>query len=185
MDRLLSCECGREHLVSQSQAGQEIKCDCGKILPIPTLRGLSELPLAKTAPSTPNAPSARGAQVSSSGWEGWRGPAIALTSAGLLIACAACGWYLFQRWSVDTSYNIQTEIEAGERILASSDPNELSATLDAFGQMGLRAKDPPNFHLWNLYAESRVRLAKISGIVAGVFAGLTFLLWVTVKRKAN
>ena len=48
MDRLLSCECGQVHRVSRSQAGQEIKCGCGKILPVPTLRGLSDLPLANT-----------------------------------------------------------------------------------------------------------------------------------------
>lgn len=183
MDRLLTCDCGREHVVSPSQAGQEIKCDCGKILPVPTLRGLSELPLAQTAPGAESVPSARGARANSSGWEGWRGPAIALTSAGMLIACAACGWYLLQRWTVNTSHDVQAEIQAGERMLADVDPSELSATFDAFGQMGLRAKEPPNFHLWNLYADSRVKLAKISGAIAGVFAVLTFLLWVTVGKQ--
>ncbi len=188
MDRLLTCECGREHTVSRSQAGQEINCDCGKILPVPTLRALSNLPLAQSAAEGLEKDNQRGSYTgqsnsTGSGWQGWRGPTIAVTSAGLLIATLACGWFLMQRWMINTSYTAESEIEAGNQIFDGYDPNELSETWMAFSKMGLRAKDPPDFHLWNLYAESRIEMAQISGGVAGLFAVLTFLLWVTVKKQ--
>jgi hypothetical protein len=38
------CACGVEHLVVPSDAGQQIHCSCGKILEVPTLRRLRQLP---------------------------------------------------------------------------------------------------------------------------------------------
>jgi hypothetical protein len=57
MDRLLRCTCGRDLVVSNSQAGQELTCACGKIVAVPTLRGLAALPLAQAlAQTTADAP---------------------------------------------------------------------------------------------------------------------------------
>ncbi len=42
----LPCSCGQRHVVSTKQAGGEIRCSCGVVLAVPTLRKLRELPLA-------------------------------------------------------------------------------------------------------------------------------------------
>jgi hypothetical protein len=42
-DYLLPCTCGKKLGVTKSQAGQTVRCACGKELEVPTLRGLSEL----------------------------------------------------------------------------------------------------------------------------------------------
>ncbi len=39
----LDCTCGEHHIVSPQQAGGEVQCTCGKLLPVPTLRKLREL----------------------------------------------------------------------------------------------------------------------------------------------
>lgn len=50
MNYLLPCECGREHQVSPSKAGDSLVCECGKKLDIPPLRQLKELKPAEPDP---------------------------------------------------------------------------------------------------------------------------------------
>ncbi len=40
---LLPCECGKNNQVDVSQAGQQIRCECGQLVEVPTLRGVREL----------------------------------------------------------------------------------------------------------------------------------------------
>ncbi len=192
MDRLLSCECGETHRVSRSQAGQEIKCDCGKILSVPTLRGLSDLPLADAAPQEadaitsrqPSMATNRGARTASpGGWQGWRGITMALAMAGCLIASVSCGWFTFQRSLVNTSYTVDQEIEAGNQAFNALDPNALSSVWYTFGRMGLRNKEYPNFYWARLYAEERVHYAQIAGGIALGFAAIGLVLWLTTKKR--
>ncbi len=188
MDRLLSCECGQTHRVARSQAGQEIKCDCGRILPVPTLRGLSELPLAESVPQdlgkSSGKATTRGAPTAShSGWQGWRGITMALAMAGCLIASVSCGWFTFQRSLVNTSYTVDQEIEAGNQAFNALDPNALSSVWYTFGRMGLRNKEYPNFYWARLYAEERVHYAQIAGGIALGFAAIGLVLWLTTKKR--
>lgn len=46
---LLPCTCGQKLTISPSQAGGQVACSCGKVLSVPTLRGLRELDAAPTA----------------------------------------------------------------------------------------------------------------------------------------
>lgn len=43
---LLTCSCGRQHVVQPSQAGDRVLCECGVQLDVPTLRRLKTLPPA-------------------------------------------------------------------------------------------------------------------------------------------
>ena len=193
MERLLSCECGRQHRVAGSQAGQTVTCQCGKSLAVPTLRGLTALPPADPAPAAADTPGAAGAagearatsrrDTASRRWQGWRGPALAVTTAGLLIALAACGWFAWDRYTIDTSYSVEAEIEAGNQMFETYDPGGLSEAWHGFGKMGLRSKQPPAFFLWQLYAEDRERRALISGGVAALFAALAATIVLTAPRQ--
>lgn len=50
---LLPCECGKEIAVDVKQAGQQIACECGRLLEVPTLRGVRELePVREIGPSS-------------------------------------------------------------------------------------------------------------------------------------
>ena len=51
-DYLLSCTCGQKLTVSSRQAGESLRCNCGTILEVPTMRGLRELEVVPTAGST-------------------------------------------------------------------------------------------------------------------------------------
>src|SRR5437764_1041958 len=49
---LLSCECGQTTPVTIAQAGRELGCVCGKVLHVPTMRGIRQLPPAPQAAGT-------------------------------------------------------------------------------------------------------------------------------------
>lgn len=182
MNYLLSCSCGRQHTVSRSQAGQEITCECGNTLQVPTLRGLTSLPSADPGES-PLPPRASGERTA---WQGWRGPAIALASAGLIISLAYCGWFSLQRSLIDTSYTADSEIAAGNELFDLYDPEELSLVWESYEVAGLRTKQPPEFYLWNRYAETRERYAMVSGSLAGFFAVMVAAIWWSARvRRTN
>ena len=46
MEYLISCSCGKDIAIARSQAGQEVECECGNTVKIPTLRGFSDLRVA-------------------------------------------------------------------------------------------------------------------------------------------
>ena len=48
---LLPCSCGKQKVVHPSQAGDQVVCECGAQLAVPTLRQLRSLPPAETEPS--------------------------------------------------------------------------------------------------------------------------------------
>ena len=55
---LLPCSCGQKIPVEPRQAGQEIRCDCGASLEVPTMLGMAALEKAPSEPShtPPSAP---------------------------------------------------------------------------------------------------------------------------------
>ncbi len=181
MDRVLSCECGREHSVSSSQAGQEIHCRCGKILPVPTLRGMRQLPLADS-PAQSLEQSANGGDKSVREWQGWRGMGLAVSMACFLIAASFCGWYALQRSRIDTSFTVQQEVQAGDAMIDSFDPATLSEMWHSFGQMGMQLKRYPDFYLYQLYAADLTQNALIAGAIAAGCALIGLGIWLTTPK---
>lgn len=180
MDHLLSCECGREHVVARSQAGQEVQCECGRSLRVPTLRGLAELPVAaSTAAPSPETERKRAR------WAGWRGPAIAVAAGGFFIALLVGSRFLLQWYLSPTGYTTEMEVEAGIELLDRADPEELSYIWDTFQKMGMRTKNRPGFYIWAVYARERLILAAISGGVAAFFGLAAGVIWLTARREKS
>jgi hypothetical protein len=49
MSYVFTCNCGEEHLIETSQAGQKIECKCGASLQAPSLREMRSLPQVETS----------------------------------------------------------------------------------------------------------------------------------------
>jgi hypothetical protein len=47
---LLTCECGEKLPVEVAQAGQQVRCDCGRGVAVPALRAIRKLPQAEAEP---------------------------------------------------------------------------------------------------------------------------------------
>lgn len=80
---LLPCTCGQKTVVSAVQAGETIRCGCGALLQVPSMRGLRDLEHADAADS----PSARRAPARR--WEDRHRAAFSLVVAALVCLVVA------------------------------------------------------------------------------------------------
>lgn len=174
MDHLLTCSCGKEHSISKSQAGQEIQCECGAALRIPTLRGFSALPLAGAAQH--NLP---GKSV----WKGWRGPALAFCAAAFLIGLASSGFFFYRSQGTQVDYSIDDFIADGNRFIDEYGPDELSTMWNDFETIGLRTRTPPDFHYYNVFSEEQKAKGINVAIVSGVFGLLAIGILLSARAK--
>lgn len=134
-----------------------------------------QLPVAGEQSAAPQA-------ATRSAWRGWRGPAIAFASAVVVIAGFAAGRFALQRYSVDTSYTSESAIEAGNEILNSYGPLDLTIVWSEYSTKGMGPKKRPDFYLWNKYARERSILAMISGGVSAFFALVAVGIWLTAPK---
>lgn len=174
MEYILSCPCGRQHHVSRSQAGQQLACDCGQALQVPTLRGLAGLPLATDKGVA--------ATQERSPWAGWRGTALAISSAICLLFAAPCGYFLYERSCIDTSYTVTQEIANGAAEIDALSLDMMAVRWFDFEKNGLGPKLKPIFYYYKKYARDREILAGVTGAVA-LLAGLSAAtVWVTTRN---
>lgn len=83
---LLPCSCGRTVPVERAQAGDRVHCECGKVLDVPTLRGIADLEQERAEVGPP------------SDCEAW-GPHQGVILLGIvvtLIGLALAAFYLYQ-----------------------------------------------------------------------------------------
>ena len=180
---VLKCECGRELTVTRKQAGQALLCECGQRVTVPTLRGLSALPpAAAPAPTGGARPISREEQARSV-WSGWRGPAIALACAVFVVSGIATARFLYHRYSLDTSYTIETEVIAGNELFDLTTPEDLSLAWSDYQKLHLGPKDRPFFYRVSKFARDREISAAVSGTIC-LLSGLAALgVWFSARRK--
>jgi len=80
---LLSCSCGQQLAVGPGQAGETLRCECGRPLPVPELRQLRQLPVASEAPAE-----------SAAAWGGRHRAITVLALAAIVsLAAASVSWW--------------------------------------------------------------------------------------------
>lgn len=175
MQHLLTCQCGKSVPVSRSQAGSEITCECGAILKVPKLRELNALPVVEESTS----------QQAVSSWGGKRGFVLAVSSTVFLLFFIPCLWFLFQRWQIDTSYTVDSEIAQSEKLYDSYGPVELISVWLENEKIGLGQKQKPPFYFYKKFADDRVRLALITGAGALLAAIVTLATVITAPKSSK
>ncbi len=85
---LLTCDCGQQLTIQVRQAGETRTCACGRVVEIPTLRDIRQLPFAPDSVATP-------ARVGS--WSLAHGVAFALAIPVFLICLGLIGHAVYQR----------------------------------------------------------------------------------------
>lgn len=179
MDHLLTCTCGKEHVVNASQAGQEIPCTCGASVSVPTLRELSALPKATREDNTP--PKRKKSEI----WRSWRGPAVAVATGICFIALVFSGRFLLQWSAMDTSHTTEQELSAGDQIFDEYSPEELSLVWNSYAEVGIGDKILPMYERIIRYAEDRMQRAIISGSIAILFGLIALSIIYSARLAAN
>ncbi len=186
MNYLLSCHCGRNTIVTRSQAGQVVLCACGNKLSVPTLRGLKELPPADALNVYRS--SSTTLQAAESAWKGWRGILVSLLATIFVCSIGYGAWNLFQRLRVDTSYTEEVERQAGRELIDKMDLHALNDTFYQFTKVGVGEKSLPPFKFIQDYAQQCEQAIYYSMGVAAVAAlGATVLMMASLvgSRSKN
>jgi hypothetical protein len=169
---LLPCECGQAIAVDVSQAGQQITCECGKRLEVPTLRGVREL-----EPAPESAASSRPAE-----WDASRGMIFA-GSLVLFLVGAAISFLGYQ--GLRTTPNITREIEkeSFDKSIDEMSLEEAYETWEHVRDHGLGPRGQNVFVNIRNYREGRQRML-ILGIALCVF-GLFGAIGSTLGRRKS
>ncbi len=175
MDHQLTCTCGKIIRVSRSQAGQELACECGQKLQVPTLRGFGQLPLAD---SEPNAT----AVAERKAWGGWRGTIFATACAVFVLSFLPCAYYLYIRSQIDTSYTVADEIAAGNSNYDAMGMEMLVAEWTRFERSGLGPKNKPTFYWMKQFARENEILAMVTGSIAALSMLVGAAAWITAPK---
>ena len=111
---LLQCACGKRNTVDTSQAGLNVRCECGAELNVPTLRGLASLERVEAEPHAAAAP----AKV-------W-GPRQGLMFLGSVILVAAAAAAFFFWWRMPAAPSLDPNYQQYNRaFIDSKSPEEL------------------------------------------------------------
>ncbi len=170
---LLPCRCGKQTIVFRSQAGEQVACECGEKLDVPTLRGFSELATSDQKVAANRISSERPK------WNPMLGIPAAIFFAFALISFGLLANASFWRYQVDTKFKVEDEIRKGEEALDAMQPAEILVLHRNFRELGLGEKSAPEFYARILYAkdiESNMMFyAEVFGGCLLIGAVLTFL----------
>ena len=106
---LLECPCGEKISVSASQAGQTVRCTCGKEREVPTLLELKKLETIEETPSKRSF----GGEEKPSNW----GPVQGVIAAGTLLSLMALGWLIYVMATKPTPDNLIKEDASHKNLL--------------------------------------------------------------------
>ena len=162
----LTCDCGATHLVTTSQAGQQLTCSCGNSLSIPTLRELKQLPAADPT-YEPQRRAIDGPDR--------RRPSLLIGSmfAVMCLAIPAAIFFTYQRLTMDTSYTEESDREMAFAELDEATPAELSMAWDSFSTRGLGQPTKPAFYQVQSQARAlqwRLAIAWGIALIAAIIA---------------
>jgi hypothetical protein len=120
---LLPCRCGRKITVETSQAGQQIRCQCGVNQEVPTLRKISALESVEPESDSSNATT----------W-GTKQKIVLLAAAVLVIALALMALLVIERPTLPSPPDPQTlrpleSLKLWEQLLAGPDISRLPPQL--------------------------------------------------------
>lgn len=181
MPYVLRCACGTKNSVHRSQAGSRINCpQCGQVLEIPTIRGLSELEIEDEPAAVE-----RNRTVSRRRWSPWKGGLAAVCFVIALIGLGRSGVYGCYRWFHPTPFSEVEMLQEAAQLASQFTPVEAWDTWRYLQETGLGAKNPPQAFLAKRFLEEHdLAMAKWAAAGALGLAGLiACACWPSRDRK--
>lgn len=169
---LLPCECGQGIAVDVSQAGQQLTCECGKLVDVPTLRGVRALEVVEDTASGSRKPAE---------WDASRG----LIFAGSLILFfigVAVTYYGYEGLRTTPDITREVEKQSFDKAIDDMSLDEIYETWKVIREQGLGERGQNVYVQIRGFRTGRKRLVGI-GIgfcVIGLFGTVGATL---VRRK--
>lgn len=177
---LLTCECGSTTAVSTSQAGDRIRCDCGKELEVPTLRKLNDLP--REAPTDGKGRSSLGA---GSSWGLRQGIFTVGLIVSLLLAGGA-GWFMAIEPAPPTPFDLEARSASLDIGIDRLSPLQVwtmwKSDYEPLALFGFKKVESPA----DAYVKKKIEICQlyrnILGIAAGSVLALSALLYAVLPK---
>ncbi len=165
MKYLLPCSCGQSTAIEVSQAGQSVRCTCGKTLDVPTMRLIRQLPPAEEVPAKTRARDRRWSLRQRLFFSG----GLALLMGGLLSAA----FFQIGRAGLETEERPWDNLE---RAYQDIDAMNIEQTWELWTNVrddSIGPYNPPSFIRHRLWSARWFRAVAISLIVSGIGLVLT------------
>ena len=165
---LLPCECGKGIAIDPSQAGQQIACECGKLLEVPTLRGVRTL---EPVPET-TSPSRQAAE-----WNSSRGVIFA-GSLILFVVGAAVSYFGYEGLRATPNITRKAETESFDKAIDEMSLDEVYETWKGIREHGLGERGQNVYVNIRSFRAGRQRILAIGialcvvGLIGGIGATL-------------
>jgi hypothetical protein len=193
---LVPCRCGQKIPVEKAQAGEILRCACGKKVEIPTLMGLKSLQRTADAPavrSTQSPASAKSARAdrsrrisqpaSRSGWGAWERVAF-LGALVTVVALIAVG-FILRRWPIAPYSDIDPHLIRDSVLRASpADTWTLWFDLQAIGLSEVHPRVQAGYAMAIEQSRFDLRIAIIC-LAAGLVIAVSALVIGRLRRKRS
>lgn len=174
MKYLLPCSCGKSVPVEASQAGQRVRCSCGQMLDVPTMRLVRQLP-----PATRPAPGTRRPTRS------WPLAQRLLFACGLAMFFGggmAVAYYQWIRSQLQTEEVAWDDLEGAMAAIAELNIEEAWEFWTIHRDLEIGPYSPPPFVIHRLADVTLTRYVTLGAAVAA--GGLLLMLLGVVLRPA-
>ena len=168
---LLPCECGKAMAIDTSQAGQQIACACGKLLEVPTLRGVRALEPAPEATLTSR---------QTAEWGSSRGLIFA-GSLILLVIGATVSFFGYDGLRATPNITREAETETFDKAMDDMSLDEVYETWKGIREQGLGERGQNVYVNIRSFRAGRQRVLA-TGIALCVF-GLLGAIGATLGRR--
>jgi hypothetical protein len=170
---LLPCECGKGIVIDASQAGQQIACECGVLLEIPTLRGVRALETVDDATSD----SRRSAE-----WDSSRGLIFA-GSLILFVIGAVVAYFGYDGLRATPKISREAETESFDKAIDDMSLEEVYETWKTIREHGLGARGQNVYVNIRKFRADRQRVLTIG--IALCVGGLLGAIGATLGRRKS
>ncbi|MFM7070981.1 MAG: hypothetical protein ACKO38_04195 [Planctomycetota bacterium] len=140
---LVACGCGATVAASPGQAGQEARCECGRMISIPLLRELRSLPQVEP-PAVSKAANGRRSAVSVADTS-LRGRVIYAGFLLTILATLLGGVLLVARSRIGIEWSQELQSQADSQVIDSMNADEMFQAWHTMHTQGLGEKAPTSF----------------------------------------
>jgi hypothetical protein len=137
---LLPCACGKKLVVDATQAGEQLRCECGTSVLVPTLRGLKDL---EPVDEPTEGPAGRRSVTTSSGRTLGSDLAFAACLFLLIVSVVALIPLTLVWLRLDTSFNMEADVSYGNEQIDLLPVDQSWEVWKEFRNTGLRVGDVP------------------------------------------
>jgi hypothetical protein len=174
MKYLLPCSCGKSVAVEPAQAGQSVRCACGRMLEVPAMRLVRQL--------TPAARDAAGARRAAPSWPRAQRMLFAAGLALLVGGAATAGYYQWVRMQLQTEEVPWDDVQGACATIERMNISDAWEVWTVMRDVDIGPYAPPIFVHHRRIAVELLRYVIMGSAAAGV--GLVLMLLAVAVRPA-